>query len=59
VAKVRQPYNERRYVPWLGREVDPGQVVDVPDKDLAAYLAAGWTQDEPARKSATEKKKEN
>ncbi len=43
MARVKQPYAERRYVPWIGREVDPGEVVDVPDGDLASYLEAGWT----------------
>jgi hypothetical protein len=42
VAKVKQPYEERRFVPWLGREVDPGEVVDVPEGDLPSYLEAGW-----------------
>lgn len=45
MAKVKQPYGERRFVAWLGREVDPGEVVEVPDKDLLSYLEAGWTQD--------------
>lgn len=48
MARIRQPYDERRHVPWLGRDVDPGEVVTVPDGDLASYLEAGWQPaDEP------------
>lgn len=50
MAKVKQVYEETRYVPWLGREVQPGEVVDVPDVDLPGYLEAGW---EPADKATT------
>jgi hypothetical protein len=39
---VKQPYDERRWVPWLGREVEPGEIVEVPDGDLASYLQSGW-----------------
>lgn len=42
MARVKQPFDERRMVPWIGREVDPGEVVEVPDADLASYLEAGW-----------------
>ncbi|MFE9192058.1 hypothetical protein ACFYL6_20880 [Micromonospora sp. NPDC007208] len=42
MARVKQPYDERRMVAWLGREVDPGEIVEVPDGDLASYLEAGW-----------------
>lgn len=52
VARVTQPYAERRWVPWLGREVDPGETVEVPDRDLTAYLEAGWTEHKaPAAKT--------
>jgi hypothetical protein len=44
MARVRQPYDEPVDVPWLGRVVNPGQVVDVPDDHLPHYLAAGWTE---------------
>jgi hypothetical protein len=47
-VKIRQPYEETRYVPWLDREIEPGAVVDVPEVDLASYLEAGW---EPADKA--------
>jgi hypothetical protein len=50
VAKVKQPYDETRYVPWVGRDVAPGEVVTVPDDDLASYVEAGWEAvAEPAR----------
>ncbi len=42
MARVKQPYDERRWVGWLGREVDPGETVEVPDRDLASYLESGW-----------------
>jgi hypothetical protein len=45
-VKIRQPFDESREVPWLGnRQVEPGEVVDVPAADLPGYLEAGW---EPA-----------
>lgn len=50
MAKVRQPYGELRFVPWLGREVGPGEVVDVPDRDLPSYLEAGWEPGDAATK---------
>ncbi|MFI2577699.1 hypothetical protein ACH5AJ_36500 [Streptomyces rochei] len=43
MARVKQPYDERRWVPWIGREVDPGEIVEVPDGDLPSYLEAGWS----------------
>lgn len=43
MARVKQPYDEERYVPWLGRNVAPGEIVEVPERDLASYLEAGWT----------------
>lgn len=43
MARVKQPYDEPRQVPWLGRMVQPGEIVEVPDGDLASYLEAGWT----------------
>lgn len=27
MAKVKQPYGETRFVPWIGRDVKPGEVV--------------------------------
>lgn len=42
MPKIRQPYGEPRDVPWLGRTVRPGEVVTVPEADLASYLEAGW-----------------
>ena len=44
MAKVKQPYEETRFVPWIGRDVDPGEVVTVPDADVASYVEAGWVQ---------------
>lgn len=58
MAQVRQPYGERRMVPWLGREVDPGEVVEVPDRDLPSYLEAGWTTADPARPAKVRSKSE-
>lgn len=26
MAKVKQPYGETRFVPWIGRDVKPGEV---------------------------------
>lgn len=53
MARVKQPYDERRWVPWLGREVDPGDIVEVPDTDLPSYLEAGWSaaQDKETKKA--------
>lgn len=53
--QVRQPYGEERFVPWLGRTVQPGEVAEVPDDDLASYLEAGWTPaDKPTQKASAE-----
>lgn len=52
MAKVKQPYPEERFVPWLGRNVRSGEVVDVPDRDLASYLEAGWAPGDAATKKA-------
>lgn len=51
MAKVKPPasWEHPHYVAWLERNVDPGQVVEVPDNDLDAYLAAGWTEDKAAQ----------
>lgn len=49
MAKVKQPYDQTRYVPWLRRDVDPGEVVEVPDEDLPAYVEAGWIEDKAQR----------
>ena len=53
MARVKQPYDERRMVAWLGREVDPGEIVEVPDADLPSYLEAGWSaaQDKETKKA--------
>ncbi|OKI47306.1 hypothetical protein [Micromonospora sp. CB01531] len=45
MARVKQPYDEERFVPWLGRNVAPGEVVEVPERDLASYVEAGWQPD--------------
>lgn len=50
MAKVKQVYGESRFVPWIGREVMNGEVVEVPDEDLPGYLEAGW---DPADKPTT------
>ena len=55
MARVRQPYDEPVDVPWLGRVVNPGQVVDVPDEDLDSYLAAGWQPAEAGAKKEDRK----
>lgn len=44
MARVKQPYDEERFVPWIGRTVAPGEDVDVPDGDLPSYLEAGWQE---------------
>jgi len=48
MAKVRQAFGETRFVPWIGRDVQDGEVLDVPDGELAGYLEGGW---EPADKA--------
>lgn len=56
MARVRQPYAEERRVPWLDdRMVEPGEVVAVPDADLASYLEAGWYPANAATKKAGRK----
>lgn len=44
MAKVKPPaaWEYAHYVAWLDRSVDPGEVVEVPDKDLPSYLEGGW-----------------
>ncbi|WP_319460087.1 hypothetical protein [Micromonospora sp. RTP1Z1] len=42
MARVKQPFGEERFVPWIGRIVEPGETVEVPDGDLVNYLEAGW-----------------
>lgn len=42
MARVKFPYDEERFVPWIGRTVQPGETVEVPDADLASYVEAGW-----------------
>lgn len=55
MAKVKQPYPEERFVPWIGTNVKPGAVVEVPDADLPSYLEAGWEPGDAAtKKAATE-----
>lgn len=53
MARVKQPYDEERFVAWLGRVVPPGEIVEVPDADLPSYLEAGWTaaQDKETKKA--------
>ncbi|MFE7868846.1 hypothetical protein ACFUYE_00640 [Micromonospora humida] len=55
MARVKQPFDERRWVPWIGREVDPGEIVEVPDADLPSYLEAGWLAAQDKTKSQVEK----
>lgn len=55
MAKVRQPYPEVRFVPWIGRDVEPGEVVGVPDDELASYLEAGWEPADSATGKAGQK----
>lgn len=52
MAKIRQPYPEERFVPWIGTNVKPGAVVEVPDGDLPSYLEAGWEPADTATKKA-------
>lgn len=42
MARVKQPYDEERFVPWLARTVAPGETVEVPDEHLVNYVEAGW-----------------
>ena len=50
MAKVKQSFGETRFVPGLGREVEDGEVIEVPDGELASYLEGGWR---PADKQTT------
>lgn len=53
--KVRSPYDEPVDQPWLGRVVNPGQVVDIPADLLPNFVAAGWKPADPeASKAAKE-----
>ena len=55
MAKVKQPYEQTRFVPWIGRDVAPGEVVTVPDDDAVSYVEAGWVQvTEPKASKAKE-----
>lgn len=55
MAKVKQPYGEPRIVPWLDDQVvNPGQVVDIPDDQLASFLEAGWEQLEAKTKTSAQ-----
>ncbi|MGO1049783.1 hypothetical protein [Crossiella sp. CA198] len=52
---MRSPYDEPRHIPWLGRDVAPDEVTEVPAACVENFLAAGWTEaDKPtaARKTA-------
>ncbi|MFG3702383.1 hypothetical protein ACGF5C_31550 [Micromonospora sp. NPDC047620] len=40
---MKFPHDVPHDVPWLGRRVEPGEIVEVPDGDLPNYLEAGWT----------------
>lgn len=44
MAKVKAPehWTGAHYVPWLMRDVEPGEVVEVPDGDLPSYVEGGW-----------------
>lgn len=55
MAKVKQVYGEVRHVPWLGRDVQPDEVVDVPEEELAGYLEAGWEPADKATRAAQQK----
>ncbi len=57
MAKVRQPYDEPVVVPALDhRTVNPGQVVTVDDREVASFLAAGWTPaDADTKKTAAKR----
>lgn len=53
MARVKFPHDEEHFVPWIGRTVQPGEIVEVPDSDLESYLEAGWSaaQDKETRKA--------
>jgi hypothetical protein len=56
MAKLRQPFEEPRVVPWLGHIiVEPGQTITVPDEDLASWLEGGWEPADAATKKAGKK----
>lgn len=61
MARVKAQFEERRWVPWIGREVDPGEIVEVPDGDLPNYLEAGWSaaQDKETKKAVEKLDKAN
>ena len=40
--KFKSPYDEDREVPALGRIVEVGEVVEVPESLAESFLAAGW-----------------
>lgn len=46
MAKVKPPagWDGPHYVAWLERNVDPGQVVEVPDDDVPSYVEGGWQE---------------
>lgn len=54
--KVRQPYDEPVVVPALDqRTVNPGQVVTIPEDQLASFLSAGWKPADADTRKAAEK----
>lgn len=60
MPRMRSPYDEDRHIPWLGRDVAPDEVVDVPAEYVPHFLAAGWSEvDKPtAPRKAAETVKE-
>lgn len=56
MAKVRLIAPEERRVPWLGRTVQPDEVVDVPDRQFDAYVcqAGTWQAVEEPKPPAVE-----
>jgi hypothetical protein len=43
VPRIRNTHGETRVLPWSGdREVEPGDVIDVPADQLDSYVEAGW-----------------
>jgi hypothetical protein len=55
MAKVKQPFGEQRWVPWLSRLVEPGETVEVPDDELESWLAGGWHPVDRAARAAAKK----
>lgn len=49
MARVKFPHDEEHFVPWIGRLVQPGEVVEIPDTDLASYVEAGWVPEGKAK----------